>query len=167
MSLGGLTALGLASEAPELVRKLVLVDVTPGVNRDKASAVISFIAGPESFASFDEILERTVLVQPHPFRLVVAPRDPAQRAERPDGTWAWRYERFDIPDGMEMPDFGGLWEPVDAVTCRCCSCAALTHRSSATKTWPSSPAGVPEARVVVVEAPATACKATARSSSRP
>ena len=79
MSLGGLTALALATEAPELVRRLLLVDVTPGVDREKASAVVSFIAGPESFATFDEILDRTVLVQPDPLGLVVAARHPAQR----------------------------------------------------------------------------------------
>src|SRR3954447_3536977 len=39
MSLGGLTALVLAAAAPDLVRRLILVDVTPGVNKDKASAV--------------------------------------------------------------------------------------------------------------------------------
>src|ERR1700688_106990 len=32
MSLGGLTALALADRAPDVVRQLVLVDVTPGVN---------------------------------------------------------------------------------------------------------------------------------------
>jgi pimeloyl-ACP methyl ester carboxylesterase len=90
MSLGGLTALALASEAPELVRRLVLVDVTPGVDRDKASAVISFIAGPESFATFDEILERTVTY--NPTRSVSSLRRGIlhKAAERPDGTWAWR-----------------------------------------------------------------------------
>ncbi|MGZ4690648.1 MAG: alpha/beta fold hydrolase [Acidimicrobiia bacterium] len=115
MSLGGLTALALASEAPELVRRLVLVDVTPGVNRDKASAVIAFIAGPESFASFDEILERTVAF--NPTRSVSSLRRGIlhNAAEQPDGTWAWRYERFILPEGTEIPDFGDLWHLVDAV----------------------------------------------------
>src|SRR5438105_12868144 len=35
MSLGGLTSIALADRAPELVRSLVLVDVTPGGNRAK------------------------------------------------------------------------------------------------------------------------------------
>jgi pimeloyl-ACP methyl ester carboxylesterase len=115
MSLGGLTALALSLDAPELVRRLVLVDVTPGVDRDKASAVISFIAGPESFATFDEILARTV--EYNPTRSVSSLRRGIlhNAAERPDGTWAWRYERFVLPEGTEMPDFGNLWEAVDAV----------------------------------------------------
>src|SRR6516164_6366970 len=58
MSLGGLTAIALTSEAPDLVRRLVLVDVTPSVDRDKAAPIAQFIAGPESFDSFEEILAR-------------------------------------------------------------------------------------------------------------
>jgi pimeloyl-ACP methyl ester carboxylesterase len=115
MSLGGLTALALASEAPELVRRLVLVDVTPGVDEGKASAIISFIAGPESFASFDEILDRTVTY--NPTRSVSSLRRGIlhNAHERPDGTWAWRYDRFEIPEGSTIPDFGDLWSYVDAV----------------------------------------------------
>ncbi len=115
MSLGGLTALALASEAPELVRRLVLVDVTPGVDEGKASAIISFIAGPESFASFDEILDRTVTY--NPTRSVSSLRRGIlhNAHERPDGTWAWRYDRFEIPEGSTIPDFGNLWSYVDAI----------------------------------------------------
>jgi pimeloyl-ACP methyl ester carboxylesterase len=115
MSLGGLTALALSTEAPELVRRLILVDVTPGVDRDKASAVISFIAGPESFASFDEILDRTVTY--NPTRSVSSLRRGIlhNAHEQADGTWAWRYDRFEIPEGATIPDFGDLWSYVDAV----------------------------------------------------
>ena len=49
MSLGGLTALALTDRAPDLVRSLVLVDVTPGVNREKSTAIAQFIDGPEYF----------------------------------------------------------------------------------------------------------------------
>lgn len=107
--------MALTSEAPELVRRLVLVDVTPGVDRDKASGVISFIAGPESFASFDEILERTVLFNPTRSESSLRRGILHNAVERSDGTWAWRYERFDLPDGAPIPDFGGLWDSVGAV----------------------------------------------------
>jgi pimeloyl-ACP methyl ester carboxylesterase len=116
MSLGGLTALALSAHAPDLVRKLALVDVTPGVNRDKASAIANFVNGPETFASFDEILERTVLFNPTRSESSLRRGILHNAAPRPDGTWSWRYDRF-LPEGDEVvvPDFGGLWDAVDAV----------------------------------------------------
>src|SRR5690349_8829133 len=64
MSLGGLTAVALAARAPDVVPALCLVDVTPGVNHEKASAIVQFIDGPENFESFDEILQRTITFNP-------------------------------------------------------------------------------------------------------
>jgi pimeloyl-ACP methyl ester carboxylesterase len=115
MSLGGLTALALAGQAPDLVRKLVLVDVTPGVDEGKASAITAFIAGPESFASFDEILERTIAFNPTRSESSLRRGVLHNAAPRPDGTWAWRYDRFHLPDGGEVPDFQALWRHADGV----------------------------------------------------
>ena len=64
MSLGGLTATALAATRPDLVDRLVVVDVTPGVDRDKAKEVHDFIAGPQTFPSFREIFDRTVEFNP-------------------------------------------------------------------------------------------------------
>ena len=60
MSLGGMTTLALARHAPELVRSVVLVDITPGVTAEKAKAITTFVNGPASFASFDDLLARTM-----------------------------------------------------------------------------------------------------------
>ncbi len=98
------------------MRRLGLVDVTPGVNRDKASAVTAFISGPESFASFDEILERTLLFNPTRSESSLRRGILHNAAERPDGTWSWRYDRFVPDEGTEIPDFGGLWNAVDAAS---------------------------------------------------
>ncbi len=115
MSLGGLTALALSHRAPDLVRRLVLVDVTPGVNRDKASAITSFVAGPESFASFEEILERTMAFNPTRSESSLRRGILHNAAARPDGSWSWRYDRF-LPEGdAAVPDFGDLWDAVGAV----------------------------------------------------
>src|SRR4051812_35050687 len=60
MSLGGLTAIRLAAEQPDRVDRLIVVDVTPGVDEQKSAPIAAFVDGPESFGSFDELLERTV-----------------------------------------------------------------------------------------------------------
>ncbi len=118
MSLGGLTALSLAHRYPHLVAELVLVDITPGVTRDKASAITSFVNGPESFGSFDELLERTIQFNPTRSESSLRRGVLHNAAPRPDGTWAWRYDRNHLPEGTDIPDFGSLWEAVDAVQAR-------------------------------------------------
>lgn len=114
MSLGGLTALCLAAEHPDLVRRLVVVDVTPGTDRVKAEPIIAFISGPETFASFDEILERTV--QYNPTRSVSSLRRGVlhNAKELPDGTWTWRYDRI-RPATEGNVQFSSLWEAVERV----------------------------------------------------
>lgn len=94
MSLGGLTTLALASLRPDLVRRALLVDVTPGANAAKAEPIVAFVAGPESFASFDEILARTVAH--NPTRSVSSLRRGVLHNARPreDGRWVWRYDRL-------------------------------------------------------------------------
>jgi pimeloyl-ACP methyl ester carboxylesterase len=116
MSLGGLTALALSALAPELVRRLVLVDITPGVTTGKAAAVAAFIDGPASFDSFDEILARTV--EHNPTRSVSSLRRGIlhNAVRRPDGTWVWRYARFRSVPGAARPEFGDLWDAVSALS---------------------------------------------------
>src|SRR5262245_3576676 len=64
MSLGGLTAVALASRHPQLVCRLAVVDVTPGTDHAKAEPIVAFVSGPESFESLDAILERTLRFNP-------------------------------------------------------------------------------------------------------
>ncbi|MHB1584294.1 MAG: alpha/beta fold hydrolase [Acidimicrobiales bacterium] len=114
MSLGGLTALALTSAAPELVSHLVLVDVTPGVTTGKGAAIAAFVDGPPSFASFDEILARTV--EHNPTRSVSSLRRGIlhNAVQREDGSWVWRYARFDHR-GDVRPAFGAQWASVSAL----------------------------------------------------
>lgn len=117
MSLGGLTAAVLLSTHPDLAERVAIIDVTPGVNRDKASEITAFIQGPETFESFDAILERTV--QFNPTRSVASLRRGVlhNAKEQDDGTWVWRYDLF-TPDRTEDLDirFGLLWDAFGAIT---------------------------------------------------
>src|SRR6188474_2020264 len=53
-SLGGLTAIALAGAHPELVKRLVVVDASPGFVVGDGNQVRDFLSGPDSFASRDE-----------------------------------------------------------------------------------------------------------------
>ena len=117
MSLGGLTALALASRRPDLVRRVVVVDVTPGTNAVKAEPIVSFVAGPESFASFEEILERTVLH--NPTRSLSSLRRGVLHNAKPreDGRWVWRYDRLNrlrsaAASGGDL-GLGVFWDDVE------------------------------------------------------
>ena len=117
MSLGGMTALALATVAPELVRSLVLVDVTPGVDEHKAGAILAFVDGPESFASFDELLARTIEFNPTRSESSLRRGILHNAVQREDGSWVWRYARHRTGDaalGQEHPDFGSLWDALSA-----------------------------------------------------
>ena len=119
MSLGGLTAIALTSEAPELVRRLVLVDVTPGVDRDKAAPIAQFISGPDSFESFDEILARTIQFNPTRSESSLRRGVLHNAVQRDDGRWVWRYQRPRILEQEEMDipaDFATLWDDVSRIT---------------------------------------------------
>lgn len=116
MSLGGLTAIAVAGHGPELVARLALVDVTPGVNDEKASGITAFINGPESFADFDEILARTI--EFNPTRSVASLRRGIlhNAIQRDDGSWVWRYQRFRADELASRPEIAPLWETVGATS---------------------------------------------------
>jgi pimeloyl-ACP methyl ester carboxylesterase len=117
MSLGGLTALRLAVLAPELVRKLVLVDVTPSAPErhtemtDEQKGTVALVAGERIFPTFDAMLEVTVAAAPHRDRESLR-RGVFHNAKRlEDGTWTWRYGSIRKGEG-----FDNLWEDVPRLT---------------------------------------------------
>ncbi|MCH7789565.1 MAG: alpha/beta hydrolase [Acidobacteria bacterium] len=117
MSMGGLTAVCLAADRPELVRRLGVVDVTPGTDHEKAEPIVSFVDGPEFFESFEAILERTIEHNPTRSESSLRRGILHNARELDDGRWSWRYDpmRGWKSEGGEMPDFGDLWDKVAAV----------------------------------------------------
>jgi pimeloyl-ACP methyl ester carboxylesterase len=124
MSLGGITAIALASRHRQLVRRVVLVDITPGVNREKSSQITAFVNGPDSFPDFDAILARTVEFNPTRSEASLRRGILHNALQRDDGTWVWRYARHraDTPtDGPAEPQdphdqFNRLWDALGSIT---------------------------------------------------
>ena len=124
MSLGGLTSMELAVRHPRLVRSLVMVDITPGVNRQKAKAVLDFVNGPQAFPSFESLLERTI--EHNPTRTISSLRRGILHNARQldDGSWQWRYDRrghgrtevtSEAPDAPPTPS--PLWDHFEHIAC--------------------------------------------------
>lgn len=91
-SLGGLTAAAVAASRPDLVSRLVVVDITPGVDPSAGPAQIrAFFAGPTDWASRDELVERALT-----FGLGGSPEAAARGVflnsrVRPDGRVEWKH----------------------------------------------------------------------------
>lgn len=116
-SLGGLTAIRVATQAPELVTRLVLIDVTPSAPQrhtemtDEQKGTVALVEGNRVFESFEAMVDVTVAAAPH--------RDPKSlrrgvfhnSKQLDDGTWTWRYDSIRKGDGFE-----GLWDDVPALT---------------------------------------------------
>jgi pimeloyl-ACP methyl ester carboxylesterase len=120
MSLGGATSIALATRHPHLVPRLLLVDITPGVTGDKTSDIAAFLSGPETFTTFDEILERTV--QFNPTRSVSSLRRGVlhNAVQLPDGTWTWRHQlgrpAMEPALHVERADNLMAWDALERIT---------------------------------------------------
>lgn len=119
MSLGGMTALSLAARHPELVRRLLLVDITPGVDREKSSDIAAFLAGPESFASFEDILQRTIEFNPTRSESSLRRGVLHNAVQQDDGTWVWRHQFGRPPPTtglhVDRVDFGDQWDALERI----------------------------------------------------
>ena len=121
MSLGGVTAIRLAASRPDLVRRAVIVDVTPAVNDPSRTmtraerGAVALVSGPPVYESFEAMAAAAVAASPNRPRSAVE-RGVRHNARRlPDGSWAWRYDLFgERPPGMT--EFTPLWEDVSAIT---------------------------------------------------
>ncbi|MDQ1122883.1 alpha/beta fold hydrolase [Microbacterium trichothecenolyticum] len=91
-SLGGLTAAAVAASRPDLVSRLVVVDITPGVDpRTGPAQIRAFFAGPTDWASRDELVDRALSFG------LGGSRETATRGVflnsrvRPDGRVEWKH----------------------------------------------------------------------------
>ncbi|WP_217183502.1 alpha/beta fold hydrolase [Streptomyces sp. AC495_CC817] len=91
-SLGGLTGAALAAARPDLVRALVIVDITPGIDVTAGPAALrEFYAGPTDFASRDELVDKAMSLgfggtRPETERGVFL-----NTRVRPDGRIEWKH----------------------------------------------------------------------------
>jgi len=120
MSLGGVTAIRLAAIRPDLIRRLVVVDVTPQAHESfrqldtAARGAVALVTGPPAFDSFEQMVQAAVTASPG------RPRSALERGVRhnavqlPDGRWTWRYDLHGRPAGE--PDLSPLWADVERLT---------------------------------------------------
>ena len=120
MSLGGVTAIRLAAARPDLVRRLIVVDVTPQAQEALRQAseadrgAVALVSGPSAYDTFEAMAAAAVAASPRRPRSAVERGVRHNSVQLPDGRWTWRYDLFSRPAGMA--DFTALWGDVAAVT---------------------------------------------------
>lgn len=91
-SLGGLTAAAVASAHPQLVRELIVVDITPGIDTSAGPAALrAFYEGPTDFATRDELVERAMALGFGGTRAETERGVFLNTRVRPDGRIEWKH----------------------------------------------------------------------------
>lgn len=91
-SLGGLTAAAVAASRPDLVRELVVIDITPGVDPNAGPTQIrEFFAGPTDWASRDELVDRALAFGLGGSRAAAERGVYFNSRVRPDGRVEWKH----------------------------------------------------------------------------
>ena len=124
MSLGGATATRLAATRPDLVRRAVIVDVTPQINDPTRQMVamergsVALIAGPPVYDTFEEMAQAAIGLSPLRAASGVRRGVRHNAVRLDDGRWTWRYDLFGPwPEGAGgWTDFTPLWDDVGAIT---------------------------------------------------
>lgn len=118
-SLGGLTAIELAARFPDRISGLVVVDITPSRRRlaPGSARIREFVQGPESYGSYEEIVERA--------RQTGMGRDREQlergvvlnTRRRPDGRIKFKHHLASPPAGQPLPDpdMRWMWSRLESV----------------------------------------------------
>ena len=121
MSLGGVTAINLAADRADLVAKLVVVDITPGVAArgqamtPKQRGAVALISGPPVFDTFEDMLAATAAAVPGRPIETLRPGVLHNSRQLEDGRWMWRYDRTRHEGGNL--DFETGWRKLSATTC--------------------------------------------------
>jgi pimeloyl-ACP methyl ester carboxylesterase len=104
MSMGGLTTIALADQNPELVRRIILVDVFPGLKAEHARHIGEFVSGPATFPKFEDILARTMQFNPTRSESSMRRGILHNAVQLDDGSWVWRHSRWRVenPEAAEQ-----------------------------------------------------------------
>jgi pimeloyl-ACP methyl ester carboxylesterase len=119
-SLGGLASLALAARRPDLVRRLVIVDATPGSTPDRSRDILELAADTE-FDSLESAVQHTLAQRPNRTAERIRRGLLHNARQRADGRWTWRHDTRPHPSGdrweMMFEELPSGWEDAAAVRC--------------------------------------------------
>lgn len=148
MSLGGVVAAHVVDSRPDLVERLALVDVAPGVDFESTRRVRAFMAGLGPVRELETVVQAAMCVNPRADRAGVAYRMSTLFRRAPDGVW--------IPKGdPRPPDFPAILAAIERLDARLTAVPVLVVRGARSKVLPQATAErlverIPDGRLVVV-----------------
>jgi pimeloyl-ACP methyl ester carboxylesterase len=117
MSMGGLSALALASAHPDLVRRLVLVDVTPAARASAAVGIVRFVHDAPRPATFEQLCEYALASLPGADPVALRRGLLHNARQHEDGSWGWRHHLASLDEGEVLGvarTFPTLWSDLAA-----------------------------------------------------
>ncbi|MGK9269430.1 alpha/beta hydrolase [Williamsia muralis] len=115
MSLGGLTTIAITALEPSLIRRALIVDVSPespkrveqlsGADR----GTVALVSGPDTYGSRDELIELTAAAAPGRSTSSIRRGVIHNTRELDDGRVQWRYDKM-----RESIEPGPLWDALSA-----------------------------------------------------
>jgi pimeloyl-ACP methyl ester carboxylesterase len=156
-SLGGIVAITLAAQRPEVVAGIVLIDVGHRLEEEGVRRIIDFMSRQDSFATLEEAAAAIAAYLPHRKEIRASSLTRNLR-QRPDGRWEWKHSYGRRLRGEEGQDMARGWRRVldglaeDAAGLRC---PVLVLRGSASDVLSDEGAEevaalIPDARLATV-----------------
>lgn len=119
MSMGGINSITFTAAHPHKVRALVVVDVSPEVQRQGVEHIRSFIQASDVLDTFEEFVERAHRFNPRRSLENLRSRLSHNLKQLPDGKWTWKYDKaLRSPQrGFQTSALQNLWDDVHAIRC--------------------------------------------------
>jgi pimeloyl-ACP methyl ester carboxylesterase len=131
MSLGGATTIRLAATRPDLVRRAVVIDVTPSVNKPgrvmtpEQRGTVALVSGPPTYDSFEQVFTVTMAASPKRTEAGIRRGLRHNMVRLGDGRWRWRHDLGRTADGegddeaqgggRDWTDFTPMWDDVSRI----------------------------------------------------
>lgn len=116
-SLGGTTAIALAEQRPDLVERLIVIDVSPGLRAGDAGQVTDFLAGPQVFSSREEIADTAIALGFRASRSALERGVILNTRIRDDGSVVFKHHLASLEPGQALllQDFEALWPGLERI----------------------------------------------------
>ena len=117
VSMGGRTSYNVAARHPQLVDRLVVVDISPGLVTAGSDRIRGGARANDRFASVDEAVASQTVMLPLTPAAVVRERVRNNLMRLDDGALTWRYDPvLRTGEGLPRPDEDEQWALVERIT---------------------------------------------------